>query len=201
MTLPGGGWTVILKRRETSDNPINFTRDWNDYVRGFGDYDNGFMMGLEQLHQMTRKEDSDEPNMELFVGLQSHHKEFFRTQCDDIYRHARYSRFSVGSSRTNYKLFIGGFDKDDSPAGDSLLKHNGTPFSTYDEDHDDAEDINCSRKYRGGWWYTDCLHSQLTGEPKVGHHESHDDGIIWSSWLKDNYSLKSAVMAIRRVRN
>ena len=191
MSLPGGGWTVILKRKTLDGPQENFTRKWNDYVKGFGKFNEEFILGLELIHHMTENN-----NMELFIGLQSHDTVWRdKTNCD-VYKFAKYSSFSIATASANYKLSIGGYDKS-STAGDSLAEHhNDIEFSTYDRDNDGHGDENCAHRYRGGWWYHDCHVSQLTGVYRKKGSKS-DDGIVWDSWLGKNYSLKSAIMAIR----
>ncbi len=203
MSLPGGGWTVIIKRKHLEGQQINFTRKWNDYVRGFGEFNKEFMMGLELMHHITHHD--KDSKMELFIGMQKHDAVVYRVGADpcDVYRYARYSKFSIGDFSKNYKLHIGGYDSR-STAGDSLTEHNNQPFSTIDRDNDSTE-THCAEKHRGGWWYHNCRRSQLTGVWTDSPSES-IDGIIWSSWHTDHdaisdYSLKSVVMAIRPADN
>ncbi len=195
MSLPGGGWTVILKRKETDGPRVDFDRTWEEYVRGFGDYNTEFIMGLKQIHEMTVN-----ANTELYVGLQNHNEldGFFIASLCDIYKYSRYSKFSIDSYKTGYALNIAGFDKS-STAGDSLKDHNKTPFSTHDRDNDKHQ-TNCANSHSGGWWFHECRESQLTGKGyKEGDHTQSHDGIIWESAMRQKqYSMKAAVMAIRR---
>lgn len=196
MSLPGGGWTVILKRQETTSPRVDFAKSWNEYVRGFGDFNTEFMMGLRQIHEMTIG-----TNTELFVGLQNHNKVsalFGVTNCQ-VYKYSRYSQFSLDGFKNDYKLNVGGFQEDQSTAGDSLTDHDGFPFTTHDRDNDRQRDSNCAHSHSGGWWYHDCRISQLTGKGyKEGDHTEVEDGIVWGSLHGKHYSLKAAVMAIRR---
>ena len=52
MVTNGGGWTVFQRQ---IDSTIDFYRNWNDYVRGFGDLPGNFWLGLETIHHLTRK--------------------------------------------------------------------------------------------------------------------------------------------------
>ena len=61
-------------------------------------------------------------------------------------------------------------------AGDSLTYHNGSSFSTRDQDNDQWDD-NCAVSYKGGWWYKSCHLSNLNGEYLWGSHTSYADGV------------------------
>ena len=54
METDGGGWMVIQKR--IANRTVNFTRDWNDYVNGFGDLNGEFWYGLDNIHYHTTRD-------------------------------------------------------------------------------------------------------------------------------------------------
>ena len=185
---------MILKRKETDGPRIDFDRTWVEYDRGFGDYNTEFIMGLKQMHEMTLH-----TKTELYIGLQNYYKvnTYFKVSLCDIYKYSRYSTFSIDSYKTGYTLKIAGFDKS-STAGDSLVEHNNTPFSTHDKDND-RHRTNCAEGHSGGWWFHDCRESQLTGKGyKEGEHTKAFDGIAWETMNGLEYSMKAAIMAIRR---
>ena len=48
----GGGWTVLLRH---VNYDLKFTRDWQDYKRGFGSFvDGNFWLGNDFMHTLTR---------------------------------------------------------------------------------------------------------------------------------------------------
>ena len=49
METDGGGWIVI--QRHITDGIVNFTRNWENYVNGFGDLDGEFWIGLNNIYQ------------------------------------------------------------------------------------------------------------------------------------------------------
>jgi len=59
----GGGWTIILRRTDGSEN---FYREWNDYKNGFGNVSNEYFLGLDKLHAMTNNQ-----QQELLVVLEN----------------------------------------------------------------------------------------------------------------------------------
>lgn len=48
-------------------------------------------------------------------------------------------------------------------AGDSLSFHRGMKFSTVDEDNDPILLDACTNSHPGGWWFSNCLESNLNG--------------------------------------
>ena len=83
-------------------------------------------------------------------------------------------------------------------AGDSLSGHHGYAFSTKDRDNDSSGG-NCAVSFKGAWWYAACHSSNLNGIYHHGKHSSYADGVNWSSWKGQHYSVKRAEMKIRPV--
>ena len=81
--------------------------------------------------------------------------------------------------------------------GDGLGGHNNSGFSAKDADHDTYES-NCAVAFKGAWWYTSCHSSNLNGIYHGGEHDSYADGVNWSAWRGQYYSLKTTEMKIRR---
>ena len=82
-------------------------------------------------------------------------------------------------------------------AGDSLAHHNGSSFSTKDQDND-SYGGNCAVSHKGAWWYNHCQHSNLNGVYRHGNYTGYD-GLRWYYWRKDIHSAKRAEMKIRPV--
>ena len=75
--------------------------------------------------------------------------------------------------------------------------HNGTPFSTIDNDNDNSED-NCAVNYNGAWWYTRCHFSNLNGyNYGTSDPTPHAKGITWYTFTTYDQTLKWDIMAIR----
>ncbi|XP_050095289.1 angiopoietin-related protein 1-like [Anopheles aquasalis] len=172
-----GGWVVIQQR---TDRQLSFDVSWDDYRNGFGSAEGDVWIGLERMHHLTSTK-----NWDLLVEM----KDF-----EGNYKHARYSDFKIGSEAEKYRLkSLGTYSGN---AGDALKKHLGSMFTTKDRDNDEKQDQNCAEKYKGGWWYKDCLSANLNGV-----YASPDDlqtsKITWYWFGKDWRRLSYTRMMIR----
>ena len=172
----GGGWAVI-QRRGMKGGSEDFYKGWEEYVKGFGDLNNNYWLGLEKIYRLTKA------NSMLRVDLRSFTKGS---------KYAQYSKFRVDSSVTSYKLAISGYS---GSAGDSLKYHNGMKFSTKDRDNDPYGG-NCATSFHGAWWYKSCHHSNLNGN-YVTKRLSSGRYCVWQSF-DGGYSLSYTQMRVRR---
>ncbi|XP_063961225.1 angiopoietin-related protein 7-like isoform X2 [Lytechinus pictus] len=129
MTTDSGGWTIFQKRY---DGSVDFYRNYTEYVRGFGDVEGEYWLGLDQLYLLAKD------GVELRIDMVDYDNNPF---------YAHYGSFSIGSTNTNYRI---GFSSYTGTAEEGLDAANGQAFLTYDNDHDD-----CAFLYRGAWWYND----------------------------------------------
>ena len=51
MDTDGGGWVVFQRRM---DGTVDFYRNWADYLKGFGDLNGEFWLGLYKIHRLTQ---------------------------------------------------------------------------------------------------------------------------------------------------
>ncbi|XP_053551450.1 tenascin [Bombina bombina] len=165
---------VFLRRQDGSED---FNRNWRTYVAGFGNTDNEFFMGLENLHKIT-----SQGQYELRVDLRDNEETAY----------AIYDKFLVGDAKSRYRLKVSGYS---GTAGDSMTYHDGRPFSTYDKDNDSAI-TNCALSYKGAFWYKNCHRVNLMG--RYGDN-SHSQGVNWFHWKGHEYSIQYAEMKIRPV--
>uniref|UniRef100_A0A8C4XME3 Tenascin n=1 Tax=Falco tinnunculus TaxID=100819 RepID=A0A8C4XME3_FALTI len=168
----GGGWIVFLRRQNGKED---FYKNWKTYVAGFGDPQDEFWIGLENLHKIT-----SQGQYELRVDLQDKGETAY----------AVYDRFSVGDSKSRYRLRVDGYS---GTAGDSMTYHNGRSFSTFDKDNDSAI-TNCALSYKGAFWYKNCHRVNLMG--RYGDN-SHSQGVNWFHWKGHEYSIQFAEMKLR----
>ncbi|XP_043914551.1 tenascin isoform X7 [Protopterus annectens] len=172
MESDGGGWIVFLRRKNGKEN---FYRNWKTYTAGFGDPNEEFFIGLDNLNKIT-----SQSQYELRVDLRD----------GDETAYALYDAFNVAESRTRFKLTVGTYSGN---AGDSLSYHQGRPFSTYDRDNDIAV-TNCALSYKGAFWYRNCHRVNLMGQYGV---DRHSEGVNWFHWKGHEHSISFAEMKLR----
>ncbi|XP_054870351.1 tenascin-R isoform X3 [Amphiprion ocellaris] len=172
MTTDEGGWIVFQRRQ---NGLTDFSRKWSDYRVGFGNLEDEFWLGLDNIQKIAAQ-GRYELRIDMKDGQQS------------VY--ANYDKFSIGDARNLYKLRIGEYN---GTAGDSLSYHQGRPFSTKDRDNDIAV-TNCALSYKGAWWYKNCHRANLNG--KYGE-SRHSQGINWYHWKGHEFSIPFVEMKIR----
>ena len=178
MTRDGGGWTVFQRRRSPG---VDFDRDWNDYVRGFGNLNTGFWLGLEALHYLTK-----DGNVKLRIDLS------YGT--DD--GHAEYGSFKVGDASSKYTITF-------SPSsisgniGNALMA--GKPFTTRDRDNDNNTNANCAITRSGGFWYDDqCDGPNLNGLQPGTYGSNVMQQMTWFPWKYVSGTIVLSEMKLRR---
>uniref|UniRef100_A0A8C6TG57 Tenascin R (restrictin, janusin) n=1 Tax=Neogobius melanostomus TaxID=47308 RepID=A0A8C6TG57_9GOBI len=172
MTTDDGGWIVFQRRQ---NGLTDFSRKWNDYRAGFGNLEDEFWLGLDNIQKIAAQ-----GRYELRIDMKDGQESVF----------ANYDKFSIGDARNLYKLRIGEYN---GTAGDSLSYHQGRPFSTKDRDNDIAV-TNCALSYKGAWWYKNCHRANLNG--KYGE-SRHSQGINWYHWKGHEFSIPFVEMKMR----
>ncbi|XP_028832843.1 tenascin-R isoform X3 [Denticeps clupeoides] len=172
MTTDGGGWLVFQRRQ---NGLTDFSRKWSDYRTGFGNLEDEFWLGLDNIQKIGAQ-----GRYELRIDMKDGQESVY----------ANYDKFSIGDARSLYKLRIGEYN---GTAGDSLSYHQGRPFSTKDRDNDIAV-TNCALSYKGAWWYKNCHRANLNG--KYGE-SRHSQGINWYHWKGHEFSIPFVEMKMR----
>ncbi|ELU10133.1 hypothetical protein CAPTEDRAFT_93093 [Capitella teleta] len=179
METDGGGWTVIQRRVDGSQN---FSLGWDDYAAGFGSAAGEFWIGNRNLHLLTSTPRA--VSLRLDMADDKEQK-----------RYAQYDYFQVGSEAEKFKLIINSWVL--THLGDTMTTvHNGMMFSTIDQDNDITPG-NCAALYKGGWWYAKCHAANPNGLYLNGAHTTYADGINWKTWRGYRYSLPFFEMKIR----
>ncbi|XP_022094452.1 uncharacterized protein LOC110981291 [Acanthaster planci] len=179
----GGGWTVIQRRVDGSGD---FYLDWADYKAGFGDHSSEFWFGNDNLHLLT-----NQASYQLTVKLE---------RWNSVIKYANYEQFSIANETDLYRLSVSGFFGS-SGIGDSMNYHNGMVWSTRDRDNDNDEVRHCAQNKEGAWWYDACETCNLNGPyvpyPGTLSIETRGRGIVWGTWLFQEYSFPKAEMKVR----
>nr|XP_054923508.1 techylectin-5A-like [Dermacentor andersoni]XP_054923509.1 techylectin-5A-like [Dermacentor andersoni] len=182
MDTDGGGWTVIQRRGQYGNPVYYFYRNWKEYADGFGNPAEEYWIGNIALHVLT----SGDENMDLRVVLSNSTEESVSLD---------YQNFKVADERQYFRLELGGYEG--KTGWDAIRPVSGQKFSTFDRDNDDSS-ANCAARYRGGWWYGDCLGGNLNGLNLNGRHDSTGDGIDWDTTeALYHYSYPNVRMMIR----
>ena len=174
-----GGW-LLAQQRESG--AISFNRTWAEYRDGFGNVDahgaGEFWLGNENLHLLTNQG-------ETMLKIELSDWEGGVASAEYIVK--------VGSAAEGFALHVSGYAGD---AGDALAAHNGMKFSTYDVDNNGGKE-SCASVYGGGWWYDRCQTANLNGVYYKGASSDAENGVVWSTYKSQNYSLKKVRMFIR----
>jgi hypothetical protein len=93
MTLGSGGWTVIQRRQDGSED---FYRNWTDYKNGFGNLSGEFWLGLDKIHRLTNS-GQNVSRIDMTAGD------------NDQRFYAEYGKFFVSNESEQYKLNVGGY--------------------------------------------------------------------------------------------
>ena len=171
-------------QRRISDS-VDFDRDWDDYVNGFGEEDGNYWMGLEEIHQLTTTH-----NMSLYIIIETFEGEPFTLSLQT---------FSVGNATTNYSINFSGYSQSSTRLRRELfpIGLDGKKFTTRDRDND-LSDGNCaSDQHKGGWWYRNCGLINLNGNYE-GDVTPAATGILVRCIDTEQYSITST-KAVRSV--
>jgi len=163
-----GGWTVIQRRKDGSEN---FNRPWADYEKGFGDLNGEFWYGLKAMNCLTQT-----GQWELRVDFEFENK---------TRSFLHYNVFRVGSASEEYPLTINGFTGE-TPSDPFSTQQPlaGMKFTTYDNDNDRSRD-NCAARGNGGWWHRSCWNINLNYRYK-----SSESGFLYLTMDNRFYNLK-----------
>ncbi len=123
-----------------------FNKSWNEYTNGFGDINSYHWLGLDNIRQLINQQ-----QMSIRIELSNSIRNLYMIE---------YDSFFIGPEEQKFQLTIG--KKIFGSLRDSFAYHNGSPFSTYDQDNDAYGSGSCSILHNGGWWFKDCYNACLT---------------------------------------
>ncbi|XP_070579356.1 fibrinogen-like protein 1 [Ptychodera flava] len=177
-----GVWTVIQRRQ---DGSVVFNNEWMTYKFGFGFVSGEHWLGNEKIFYLLRR-----GRYKLRVDIQD---------WENNTAYAEYDFFQIGNEDSKYTLLVGEYS---GTAGDPFSYHNGKKFSTKDQDNDLGTGACCACAYNGGWWYGNCIESNLNGIYFKGgaYSGSYSNGVEWYTWRGESfYSHMTTVMKVLHV--
>ena len=190
-TTDGGGWTVFQRR---IDGSVDFFRDWEHYKQGFGNLQNEFWLGNENIFTLTLQGVYPRDN-ELRIYMMNAKK---------IRKSVRYGNFHINNAATKYTLHVNGFT---GSLNNAMKLNNRQKFSTFDSDNDNYIGHFASAHF-GGWWFDDCYHTDLNGKYYSGGKmaiDAHSKNILYATgihWKSIGLNLfsDSLIMTEMKVR-
>ncbi|XP_040897219.1 angiopoietin-related protein 4-like [Toxotes jaculatrix] len=178
-----GGWTVIQKRQDGSQN---FNQLWESYKKGFGNLNGEFWLGLEKIHSLSKQ-----GQFVLQVELSDQAGE----------QPTAHYQFQLDGEEKKFALHLE--QETSSGAQEAIMTTgaSGLPFSTADRDNDLAADLNCAELLSGGWWFSSCGESNLNGKyprrpSQFRRHQSRRQAMFSTSTKGPNNSLKTTLLKI-----
>lgn len=185
-TTDGGGWVVFQRR---VDGSVTFARDWNNYKVGFGQLQNEFWLGNENLFTTSYQGLYPRGN-ELRIEMKN---------AKGIVKHVKYGKFQIGNSGTRYMLHVDDFS---GSTTDEMTYTNGMRFSTFDSDNDAHQSVHCGAHFNNGWWFRDCFTANLNGLFYHGGKMSTDEssGIHWGKSVFTNHKDLPLIFTEMKVR-
>ena len=189
------GWIVIQRRVNGS---VDFDRNRHDYKYGFGQLDENFWLGLENIKRII---DSGSNGYELYMGMGEWNTP---TPTESF---ARWKTFSLGTEANDWQLTIttattGPDFTSSNGATNSMIVSDNQKFTTKDDDNDNRisspTPTNCAVAFEGGWWYNNCLQANPNGHYYTSSANNGDyTGLMYRGLTGKSYSLKTTVLAIR----
>jgi len=167
---------IVIQRRH--DNTVSFIRTWTEYEEGFGDPIGNMWLGLKYIHALCNHESPCILYVQLYHSVES--------------KQAWYDNFYLMDRSHNYELRV---DEYRGSAGDSLAYHNGSEFSTFDNDND-SDPSNCAEVHKGGWWYNACHESNLNGIYYGETQITSNDAITWNGFMGSDFTYSHVNMKV-----
>ncbi|XP_051930043.1 angiopoietin-related protein 4-like [Hippocampus zosterae] len=175
-----GGWTIIQKRLNGSEN---FNHLWESYQKGFGSLNGEFWLGLENIHTIS-KQGQYLLEVELTDSTGESHANLYRVQID--------------GKEKNYALYLEQISTSGAQGGSLMTGAAGLPFSTADRDNDLAADVNCAELHSGGWWFSSCGASNLNGKypRRPGPVRWQPRRMFWTNTMGQKSSPRTTLMKL-----
>ncbi|CAK8686910.1 unnamed protein product [Clavelina lepadiformis] len=164
------GWTTIQRRM---NGEVNFNRGWDDYVRGFGSLRGEYWFGLENIYRLWRQ------TVTIKKGFISRTSPELGVDLEDWDGYKAFPQYGVewfGPEKTNYRIYVFSLNASGCFESTPIFFND---FSTPDADNDEKEQNHCARENKSGWWFDDCVVSNLNAPYPKHKHPMNLDDIFW----------------------
>ncbi|ESP05274.1 hypothetical protein LOTGIDRAFT_98064, partial [Lottia gigantea] len=121
------------------DPGVVFNMSWEEYKTGFSSTDSDWI-GLSSLHYITKSS-----RFKIFIEM--------KNPTTNEYLANGYDNFKIDNESTGYRLLSLGNQIRNELDTCLLSDLIGTSFSTFDNDQDQNDTVNCAAVYGIGWWF------------------------------------------------
>uniref|UniRef100_H2Z1Z0 Fibrinogen C-terminal domain-containing protein n=1 Tax=Ciona savignyi TaxID=51511 RepID=H2Z1Z0_CIOSA len=175
-----GGKHGYMTFQQRINGKINFLREWESYVNGFGNPNGEYWAGLENILLMTRQS-----SYELGYGY-SLKRPTLRIDMegwDGFRAYGVYEQFSLYAGRFNYQVTnLGKRTGNAVELGYSDPLY-GEEFTTFDHINEGRTFYwDCPQPTNGGWWFSMCSYANLNGRYPGPLETMSVDNIYWRYW-------------------
>ena len=193
--------------QNTMHNVSSDLSGYEDYVKGFGEAESEYWIGLENMRLLTNEHRLTDLKIVMTSEAGVHHW-------------IRYHGFRIGGRQEHYRLHLG--PRVAGNATDELRSvhkvhiqtsfctffkhtlhsrasrhHSGHSFSARDADHDGGGG-HCAEIHRSAFWFHNCFHATLNARHGT---DNLCYGILWSTGCKrENIQAKVEMMVSRPVK-
>jgi len=187
------GWTVIQKRM---NGEVDFEKNWDKYVTGFGNITGEHWVGLENIYSITSQllyrqfdQKTEKPGPRLRIDFED---------WDGFRAFTEFDNFIINGPTFKYKInFVGNvFGTTQAHNSPSPIGYNA--FSAVGKD---STKQKCPKLMRGGWWFDDrCGPANLNGPYAKSKTIMDENNIYWSNWThvnQRNAALRRVSMKIQ----
>ena len=158
-----GGYTGLMNKTRFTGQ---FHKTWLEYKNGFGNLTQYYWIGLENIRSLVTQQ-----KMHLYL-------EMYNTT--DTRYNITFGVFSIDDESNRYMLRLSTKLYGNLNPSAIIPYHNGTYFSTYDNDLN-----RCASGYLGGFWFKSCFYLCLTcEEPSHGQYFLNGIGYTKHAFVK-----------------
>ncbi|ESO87053.1 hypothetical protein LOTGIDRAFT_229246 [Lottia gigantea] len=181
------GGITLFQLRESLCDPVDFNRNWIDYVNGFGYIHGEYWLGLKHVYNILQ----NYPAIALQVNFQYGYRGW----------QGYFNYFSLSDHDTGYKFSAGSYyGAPVDPIGNSLTvapnSLEGRPFSTYDND---ISGNDCPNRFKGGFWFMNKANCSRANPNGRRNHTNFESSLFWLDDLGDRNDFTKVQLRLNRI--